>query len=169
MQGAKMYVAVTAIAGLLLSLVACSSQPAVTVTVTAPPAAAAPVEPSAAPSYIGPRNPVTLLKQIPNCEFAEGVVAGQYDISGNRFADCTIGDTGQKGHVVSLRTYPGDPKVLDPYPHLNLRSDDRSAVIIGDDFVAKVSAIYAGDKLDRTVAAEVKRAVGGEIVEPSLD
>lgn len=185
MRPDKLFIA-PAVAVLVLALGACSSQPTPTVTVTAPapqpsavvaepPADAEreaepePVNPSDVPSYKEPSNPVAILKEIPSCKLEEGVVAGDTDIFGNRFADCTIGDTGQRGHNVSVRTYPGDPRIYDIDPDRNLKSDDSRTIIIGEDFTATVSAIYAGTRTDKAVVAQVQEAIGGEIVEPSLD
>lgn len=153
---------------LVVSLTACSgqSQPAttatitVTSTVTAPPSTV--TAPPAVPTYIRPRNPVEILKMIPNCELEEGVVEGNTDINGNRYSNCTIGKTGNSGHEVSVRTYPGDPRLLDQQNAKYWSRDDTSATIIGDDFVLMVQAIYVGDLLEID-PAEIQKLVGGEV------
>lgn len=150
----KAIVAATSVL-LLASTAACSelTQPTPTVTVTVSPAV---------PSHTQPRNPVDILKQIPNCELEEGVVLGETDVYGNRYAKCRISDNGQGGHEINVRTYPGDPKVLDTRNVQYWARNDSRATIIGDDFVLTVSAFYMGDKL-KIDPAEIQKIVGGEI------
>jgi hypothetical protein len=91
---------------------------------------------------------VPILKKINGCVIKPGVVAGETDIYGNRYAVCNFMDAvDAEGNVmgngvgteVEVRTFPGDPRTavpVDPY-----RSDDNTKYIIGKDFVVTITNV----------------------------
>lgn len=103
-----------------------------------------------------------ILEKVKGCVIPGDTKTGDTDINGNRFALCNL--TRSINNVpnkipVSVKTYPGDPKVLDPHP---LRSDDSKQIITGPDFVL---VAYADPRLLAQVnAAEIAAQVGGTLV-----
>lgn len=133
--------------------------PAVTVTALPSPAAA-PKAPTSAPPVV-PANPVPILAKIKGCVIPDGTTAGLTDIAGDRYATCKLGKDGNGGEVM-VRTYPGDPRVLDP----KMRSDDSQAFIIGSTFVAIVRA-PGGLTSSKMPLAEIAAQVGGTVLPPT--
>lgn len=131
---------------LLPGVAACgtgSSTGQTTVTVTAEPEQA-PTElddPGTAP-LPEPASPIPILKKVKGCTPQAGTEVGERDIDGNRYASCDFFDMddGTAGTVVTVRTYPGDPREYHPDPS-GLTSDDSNKVILGPDF----SVIITGD------------------------
>lgn len=156
--------------GLLMAavlLAGCSQQasapPAVTVTLPAVTVTAltSPKAATTSATPVVPANPVPILAKITGCVVADGTIAGLTDINGNRYAACKLGKDG-KGGEVDVRTYPGDPRVLDP----RMSSDDSRGVIIGPTFTATVIA-PGGLTSSRMPLAEIAAQVGGTVLPPT--
>lgn len=130
--------------------VAVTATATATVTVTVVPTPSATSATSAVPS-----NPVPILAKIKGCVVADGTITGLTDIVGDRYATCKLGTGGE----VLVRTYPGDPRVLDP----KMRSDDSQASIIGSTFVAIVRPPY-GLTSSKMPLADIAAQVGGTVL-----
>ena len=103
-------------------------------------------------------NPVRILRKIKGCVFEPGVEAGQTDINGDRYAQCTL----KEGYVrVDDTTYPGNPRLFESPD--GLRSDDSVKVIIGTDFLVRV-LLDDGFGPAKVDVNEIAREVGGQLV-----
>ena len=103
-------------------------------------------------------NPVRILRKIKGCVFEPGVEAGQTDINGNRYASCTSSD----GARVNATTYPGNPRLFDPFP-ANLQSDDSYKVIIGTDFLVAIVLVDVTSP-ENVDLKKIAREVDGQLV-----
>jgi len=110
------------------------------------------------PTTPQPANPVTILKKIKGCVIAPGVEAGQTDINGNRYAECSFKDNTS----VLVTTFPGDPRLFEPFPE-GLTSDDSRKAIIGRDFLVTIHLIdvIGTSQVDFD---KVAQQVGGQLV-----
>jgi hypothetical protein len=112
---------------------------------------------------VEPANPVLILKKIPNCILDAGTSVGMHDIDGNRYVSCSFLDnSGTPGTAITARTYPGDPKQLDPK---NLISDDSHKQIVGSDFIVSITgdwSSYSSGVDPKNIAT----VVGGEFTAP---
>jgi len=102
--------------------------------------------------------PVPILAQSKGCVVADGTNTGFTDIVGDRYATCKL-DTDGKGGEVLVRTYPGDPRVLDQ----KMRSDDSQALIFGSTFVAIVRPPY-GLTSSKMSLTDIAAQVGGTVL-----
>lgn len=116
-----------------------------------------PVETSEPVYEDSPTNPVTIAEKIDGCDTG-GSTEGEVDVMDYRYVTCSMPD----GSEVTITTYPGDPKVLEP-GHIEIGSDGTIAVV-GSDWT-----LIAGLPTDeRTVSAEqYAKWTGGEVVEPT--
>lgn len=137
-----------------------ASPATVTVTVPASPATvtALPQRPASTTRPV-PANPVLVLEKVKGCVLPADTKTGLTDINGNRYAGCDLNGKPGYGLSVDVRTYPGDPKVLDPHP---LRSDDSKQIITGPDFILVVSG--NPKLLAKVNPAEIAAQVGGTLV-----
>lgn len=131
-----------------------------TVSVTPTPTAFAEDTESQGEVSSEPANPVPILKKVKGCIIEDGTEVGEHDVYGNRYVSCSFMDNADTpGTRVTVRTYPGDPKQWDPMPE-NLKSDDSSKVILGDDFMVVLTgdwSDYSRDVNPKTIA----KLVGG--------
>ena len=106
------------------------------------------------PTAPTPDNPVPILKKIKGCDPGDAV-AGQEDISGNRYASCPYPGSQE----LEVRTYPGAPKNFAGDSGWLQSRDDKYA-IVGRTFI--VSIWYPDESVNpRAIAKEV----GGTFIE----
>jgi len=102
---------------------------------------------------------VLILEKIKGCVIPADTKTGLTDINGRRYATCDLNGGPGYGVSVFAKTYPGDPKVLDPGPW---RSDDGKQIILGPDFEVVASA--NPKLLVKINPAEIAAQVGGTLV-----
>jgi hypothetical protein len=107
-----------------------------------------------------PANPVPVLRKVKGCVIEDGTEVGDHDIAGNRYASCSFMDNaGTPGTSVTVRTYPGDPMQWHPMPD-QLKSDDSTKVIMGDDFTVVITGDWQSYSRDVDPNA-IAKLVGG--------